>query len=125
MSKQIRAVAGGFPEAEAEKRLPGMSMSPLETLEHLCDCCCAYLTEDKSQYAWGSYRLSERNMGSALAELESQRARARQEMEATNREEQLAHSFDYLMAHDAYHVGQLAACRMACDPTWDSMSLYR
>ncbi|MFN8140693.1 MAG: hypothetical protein U0R49_12935 [Fimbriimonadales bacterium] len=124
MTKQLNAVIAGFPEAEARKTREGMSMSPLQMVEHLCDCIQAYKAPDRRTYFWGSYKLADDTVTGALTALNTERTAVRAFIEGTSDEKLLEESFDYLMSHDAYHVGQLAACRMASDPAWDSMSLY-
>lgn len=125
MTKQLNAVIAGFPEQAANKTLEGISMTPVQMVEHLCDCIQAYKAPDKSAYAWGSFKLADPSVTGALTTLNAERATVRTFIESATDEKTLAHAFDYLMAHDAYHVGQLAACRMASDPDWDNMSLYQ
>jgi hypothetical protein len=125
MRKQLEAVLEGFPEDAVGRRFPTINLTPLEAVEHLCDTYSAYLSVDRRSYRWGSYRLSNSDWESVLTEFWSVRGQAREAVRSSNDDAFVALAFDYVMAHDAYHVGQLAACRMACDPEWDPESLYK
>lgn len=125
MRKQLEAVLDGFPEDAVGRRFPTISLAPIEAVEHLCDAYSGYLANDRRNYRWGSYRLLSSDWESALKELWLVRGQAREAVQNSNDDAFIALAFDYVMAHDAYHVGQLAACRMACDPKWDPESLYK
>jgi len=43
---------------------------------------------------------------------------------AMTSEEAAKASLDYVVIHDAYHVGQMALLRLEQEPGWDPYSLY-
>lgn len=124
VGRQLAAVLEGFPGPGLHSKLSEPMMTPMEMVEHLCDCYSAYTSPDPGKYGWGSYKLSASDLQGALSELAGMRSKAKDLILTAEDPDTVMHAFDYVIAHDAYHVGQLAACRMACDPSWDPFSLY-
>ncbi len=124
--KQIAAVFSGLDrEALQSKPIPQL-MSPYEQLEHLCECYQAYETVAKGgEYsAWGSYRIPVDGQADPIEFLLKARASAAIIAAADQSEEGVRHAFDYLVLHEAYHVGQMCPIRLALDPSWNAYSIY-
>ncbi|MER3414413.1 MAG: hypothetical protein C4341_09345 [Armatimonadota bacterium] len=99
-------------------------LSPRQLAEHLCDCYRAAIAALKGEsHDWGTYRLSDG--GDPLEAWRRERAAAIEAIRTGDPEKAPHVGLEYLALHDAYHVGQLCAVRLALDPEWDAYSIYR
>lgn len=123
---QIEKCMEGLTEAEFDTRPSPHAKSPREILEHLCECYEAFLasTEGKS-HSWGTYAIENKSSANLLATFRDLRRRATAAAVAQEEEETLKHAHAYIVAHDNYHVGQLALARLTLNPEWDGYSIYR
>lgn len=122
---QIERCYEGLDEAGLDYRPAPQAMSPREILEHYCECHQAFLdsTEGK-KFSWGEYSLPDKSGPALKRTFEDLRSRAEAAIAANPDETTLKNAHAYLIAHDAYHVGQLALTRLALNPEWDPYSIY-
>jgi uncharacterized damage-inducible protein DinB len=123
---QIDQVLNGLPSDHHDHRLTSKAMTPRETQLHLAEVYQAVITEAAGEkYEWGSFKVEDdswENLWRLRHELRSQ-AKAALTQGADERLPRLA--LDYIVSHDAYHVGQMALLRMELDPNWDPYSIYQ
>lgn len=122
---QLDQVLNDLPQSLRETRLTPSSMSPDETLEHLCECYQAAIEEaDGKSHDWGSFKLASAGWDERLATCRDLRGKA---LEALLHDDaqMLKACSSYITTHDVYHVGQLAALRISGDPSWDPYSIYK
>ncbi|GIV02997.1 MAG: hypothetical protein D6724_10885 [Armatimonadetes bacterium] len=121
-SKQVTAcLAGLAPDHWDAKPLPPIG-SPREIVHHLCDAYCAVVAQaEGKEYEWGSFALPAG--ADPCAVWREERNKAVKALAGADAATSLG--LDYIALHDAYHVGQLCAVRLALDPEWDSYSIYR
>lgn len=125
VASQVAAVLDGMPSEHLDGKLTPHAMSPRETIVHLCDCACALKAMLKEgKYSWGSYEARAADMPALVEEWKSLRAEALAEAFADGSDKALGEISDFIVLHDAYHVGQLAAYRLATDPAWDAYAIY-
>lgn len=122
---QIAKVFENLPEDSWDLQLTPSSLSPRQTLEHLCEVYEAFLAlSEGREHQWGSFTVEDRSvlgLKSLAAEL---RSRAVVKALATDNPDVIKAAVDYVAQHDAYHVGQIAALRIAHEPSWDPYSIY-
>lgn len=125
VGKQLTAAFVGASEAALTTKLTPEGMSGYEMLDHLGDCYSAMIqsTSGGGEYAWGSYKLPDGDFNSKWATLQDLRSKAKAAALGGS-EDALKHAFDFISAHDAYHVGQMALLRLQHEPGWDPYSLY-
>ncbi|HXH62246.1 MAG TPA: DinB family protein [Fimbriimonadaceae bacterium] len=123
--KQIEKALEGLDESKWEGRLRADCMSPAETVAHLTEC---YIAAQKDiagkQHEWGSYFASEDTPEGLLKTMRAEREKACESIRGANDENALKAATQYIVLHDAYHVGQLSAYRMGVEPEWDSYTIY-
>lgn len=123
---QLDKVFEGVPEDRRNFRVADHAMSPEETLLHLCEVYFAFeCSLDGKQHAWGSFKPADPAWEGLWAEFESSRNRVVHRACDDPSDDTLRHAHDYLIAHDAYHIGQMASCRLGMDPNWNPYCLYR
>lgn len=123
---QLDAVVHGMPETAQEVAPTPISMTPKQTIEHLCEAYQAVTVHaEGGTYEWGSFSIADKSWSNLTSTLESLRMSARSAVTQDENEDRLKSGYDYIVAHDAYHVGQLAIARIAADPEWDPYSMYR
>ncbi len=100
------------------------ALSPHETAIHLADCYSAFLAFlDNRSYEWGSFRPDEDSPEAAIQSMWNKRAEARAAI--TVGDERAARmATDFIILHDAYHVGQMVSNRRVIDPSFDYSKLY-
>jgi uncharacterized damage-inducible protein DinB len=123
---QVRQVLEGFKPEYYEHRAWASAISPRETLNHLAEAYQAFITTSEGgKHNWGTFNLKGSTWDERLAEWSDLRNRACEIATSSNDGEVHKHAFEYIVAHDSYHVGQLAACRIEIDPSWDPFSIYQ
>jgi uncharacterized damage-inducible protein DinB len=121
---QLKACFEGLPVELREASLAETSMSPRQTLAHLAEsyqALAAHLSGEK--FEWGKFSsegLDWENLKSTTFTLRSAAL-----AKASDKVDDLKAVHDYVIAHDAYHVGQLCALRLANEPGWEAYSIYR
>jgi len=122
--RQLEACwAGLSAENWDAEPLPNI-MSPRQVAEHLCDCYRGGAAALRGEpYEWGTYRLPEG--AEPLSTWRAERANAVEAIRGGDPEKGPHVALEYIALHDAYHVGQLCAVRLALDPEWDAYSIYK
>lgn len=123
---------------QLEKALDGMSsdqcaMSPMttlmsasQTMEHLCEAytACEAALQHKT-HEWGSYQSGLSDPDALKAHMFELRDRVTAMVTESQDERAYALASDYILQHDAYHIGQLCACRIALDPEFNPYAIYQ
>lgn len=122
---QLRQTLAGFPEAAMDTKLCPTGMTAKDMVEHLCEAYEAVLAEVAGkQHEWGSYSIPDKSWANIMSTFEATRQKAGQAV--TSDDEKLAKlAHDYMVAHDAYHVGQLVLMRLEAEPDWNFLAIYR
>ncbi|MBS1728318.1 MAG: hypothetical protein JST51_16480 [Armatimonadetes bacterium] len=122
---QFMACLKGLSESDFEKKPVEHLMSMKECLEHMTECCLAVQTISRGEkHDWGNYKFPKGTMSELIALYQSERAKS--SAIALERFEEESHfAKDFFIAHEFYHVGQMAAVRMALEPDWNMYSIYR
>lgn len=123
---QLEKVIDGLTEAEIDvKPLPTL-MSVRETVVHITECCVAAKKHLVGQtHDWGTYKPEDPSWDGLTTELWAQLTQATEAILATDDESLVIGTLPYLAPHTYYHVGQIAAIRLALNPEWNSYSIYR
>lgn len=121
---QLDKALTGLPEELTSFRFEN-GMTPFEQVTHLTE---AYVALEKmlagAEHEWGSYTLEGKSWPEALETMKTQRATTSEKV-LKGDDDAIKKGTDFIVGHDYYHVGQLAAIRVAKDPAWDPMSIYR
>lgn len=122
---QVTKVFEGMPESLQDAKLGAEAMSPRETLAHLTECYHAVLAalEDKP-YEWGSYTPPSNGWDDLVSTFDSCREQAAAATLASSNPSASKVAMDYMVQHDAYHVGQIAQLRILQEPGWNAYSIY-
>ncbi len=121
---QLEQVVSGMTESQFDHRLVPTAMTARETLVHMTECYVAgRASADGREHEWGSYQAAGSDLHSLLEAYRTERARAVEELMVDD--EGRIRVANWLIGHDYYHVGQMAATRLATDPEWDTFSIYR
>lgn len=124
---QVERVFEGLPVSSWNARVSEEAMSPLETVEHLCHVIFAFTTEVTTgePFDW------EQDFATGISDpldlwdrFVADRARAVSMVSSSEDDVAFAHAFDYIILHEAYHVGQIALLRISTEPDWNPYSLY-
>ncbi len=122
---QVDKVFAGLPGELWSAKTSAGGMTPLEIASHLTEC---YLAAQKSckgeEHEWGSYVAPDDDPDAVMASLRSERTKASEELMRANNEKAFKDATQYIVLHDAYHVGQMAALRVEKDVAWDPYSIY-
>ena len=122
--KQVDRVLDGLAE-DKWSTTAGGCMSPSETVVHLTECYVAAQTHlSGGTHEWGSYKAEEEAPAELAAKMRSERTKAWDALLGSDAADVGETATQYLLLHDAYHVGQLATLRMGVDPEWDAYSIY-
>lgn len=124
-ANQVDKVLEGLSEDKYDGKLRDDCMSPRETIAHLTECYIAAKTDlDGGKHEWGSYVPDDKDLGAMKAKMQEERSRVIEAILASDSEKVGEVATQYLLLHDAYHVGQLATYRMGVDTDWDAYSIY-
>ncbi|MCC6686573.1 MAG: DinB family protein [Fimbriimonadaceae bacterium] len=125
-AKQINAVFSNIAADHWDRRATSEAMTPLESIRHLAHCYTAFMSEARGQsWDWRApFDLGVTEPEDILAKANELRAQAVDMVKSSTDETIYEKAINYILLHDAYHVGQMALFRMQTDPTWDPHSLY-
>lgn len=121
---QVTKVFEDMPTEAWDKSVTPLSMTPRETMIHLCDCCQAFLSEDPSAYEWGSFDGDGISNEDIVSKYDELRSKCVDKVNMTGNDEVLKGASAYIALHEAYHVGQMASLRLSVDPNWNAYSIY-
>jgi uncharacterized damage-inducible protein DinB len=124
---QVERVFEAMPPEIWNARLSDEAMTPLETLEHLCHVIFAFSTEVATgePFDWDTeFATGMKDPVELWDRFVADRARAVTMVSGSSDDEVFARAFDYLILHEAYHVGQMAQLRITMEPDWNPYSLY-
>jgi len=124
--RQVEMVLDGFAAEKWDKSLSEGSMNTTELVGHLTEC---YLAVQKhmlgEEHEWGSYIPAQESAQELVAAMRTEREKAKEALLAASSDDAVKAATDYVVLHDVYHVGQMAALRMSVDPEWDAYSIYK
>lgn len=125
-AKQIHAVFDSIATDHWDRRATSEAMTPLESIRHLAHCYTAFMSEARGQsWDWRApFDLGVTEPEDILAKANELRAQAVDMVKSSTDETIYEKAINYILLHDAYHVGQMALFRMQTDPTLDPHSLY-
>ncbi len=122
---QYEHVLNGMPETAWDAHACQGGMSVREIVEHLCEVYTAFQRIARGEdYKWGSYKVDDHSSSHLLELRKKLRDEAVDFATSSSEDQVLQGAMDYLVLHDAYHVGQLALIRMNADPAWNPYSIY-
>ena len=122
---QVDAVLRGLSEDEWDSKVRDGCMTVRETVSHLTECYIAARKDIEGQpHEWGSYVVADDAPAVILAEMQSERQKVWEVLMAADIEKAGKVATQFIILHDAYHVGQLCAIRMAAEPAWDPYAIY-
>lgn len=121
---QLTRCLQDLPADLLDKRLTEKGMSPRETASHLCESYLALDAHNKGRhYEWGSFSAEALAWDRLLAKMFELRKEAAAGT-CVDEDDKLRACHDYIVAHDAYHVGQLCQLRLQFQPDWEPYSIY-
>jgi uncharacterized damage-inducible protein DinB len=122
--KMLGRVFDGLEDEELDFRPVPTAFSFREHVTHLCAACEALIAlREGRHFDWDTFEAKGTTLQEMLSQFRSLRLKAIPLVEDITPEaaELLT---DYLVLHEAYHVGQLSLTRHCLHPEWDSLSLY-
>ena len=123
--KQIEACLNGLGEDGFDSKCAPIAMTPREILEHLAEAYQAFIAASKGEeHQWGSFQVEDKstsNLKQVFADTRSQAVAAALSNEG---DKTAKAAYDYIIAHDNYHVAQLVLTRLQLEPDWDSYAIY-
>jgi hypothetical protein len=124
-SYQLDKVLEGVAEKDLDFKVTPTAMTIRELVEHLCEVYTAVEEETRgASHSWGSFSIEDKSWQNLKAQLSALRSRALQIVRDAQEDKALLSGSAFLVAHDYYHVGQLATLRLATNPEWDAYSIY-
>lgn len=124
IGKQIEKTLDGLKDEDWEMRSRPGGMSTAEIVEHLCEASQAMAASSRGeQHEWGSFSIADKSPTNLINTFKDLRAQALDACDSHTEEGQKGLS-EYVILHDAYHLGQLCANRLECDPNWNAYSIY-
>lgn len=126
VSYQLDKVFEGVSEADLDFKVAPAAMSIREIAEHLCEVYTAVETESNGgSHSWGSFSIEDKSWSNLMEQFHALRANVLAIASNASDEKAVLNASAYLVAHDYYHVGQLASLRLATDSGWDAYSIYK
>jgi uncharacterized damage-inducible protein DinB len=139
VSRQIERAVTGLTEEQADFRFGEGIMSVRDTLVHLADNCLALSAElEGRKHDFGAWRPSGEGLVHLLREWgelrEQALAKVAERLRGVDLDALMKVSFatwpgwkvltEWVVTHDAYHLGQICALRLAQCPDWDMYTVY-
>lgn len=120
---QISAAVAGLDSQAAETRTNPESMTIRQQVAHTAEAAVAVLAGfEGREHPWGEWDPEDRSWSGIKKARQDARAAAITALPEDDAS--LWQAYSLLVAHDYYHVGQIAAARSVVHPEWDTYSLY-
>lgn len=124
---QLEKVLEGLDGSHVDGKPIATAMSLRETVVHLAEAYTAAKKQSVGEkHSWGTFTLPSDNWHELVERFFALRAEAVEAalgMEDEDAGVKEAHSF--ILAHDYYHVGQIAAIRLSMNREFDTYAIYR
>ncbi|RYG26932.1 hypothetical protein EON82_01335 [bacterium] len=121
--KQITLAIKGLDSGMAEACAYQGGMTIREQVHHLAEACVALMAIfEGRQHEWGSWDPEDRSWNGVKKAWRELRPKAVAAI--GDSDDALLHGHNLLVAHDYYHVGQIAAARRTVQPDWTSYEIY-
>jgi len=125
VSFQLEKVLSGVTEDALDFKIAPSAMTIRQLVEHLCEVYTALEAESRgASHSWGTFRVEDKSWSNLTTQFTSLRSKAIEIASAAEDDKALLSASAYIVAHDFYHVGQIATLRLATDSTWDPYSIY-
>lgn len=122
---QLEKCLEGVREEDLGQKVCDQAMTLPDMVEHLCEVYQAVVTEaGGGKHEWGSFSIQDKSWTNLLSTFGTMRTAACDAV-VSDDEEKAKHAHDFIVAHDAYHVGQIALLRLKTNPDWNPYSIYR
>jgi uncharacterized damage-inducible protein DinB len=122
VGKQVRAAVDGLSQEGWNTRPTETAMTPREIVTHLCGVYEYATAKARGEQAtWTEYACAG-DTNELMADFDSKRQEAITACLAS--EDPYEMLTDYIIVHDAYHVGQLCTARFVVQPDWDPYAIY-
>lgn len=121
--KQLKACLKDLPNEAGSIKLTDQGMTIEDIIQHLGDCYTAIL-QGTDGYDWGSFQSAKGELAEKSEEILGLRAKALDKLFADPDQIDYPKVTDFIVLHDAYHVGQLVLCRLIAEPGWNHYSIY-
>jgi uncharacterized damage-inducible protein DinB len=122
---QLEKCFEGMREDTLDLRICPTTRTPREHMIHLCDVYNGYLKAAAGEeYEWGSFEPSDTSFEGLKKTLQQLRGQAVEQALKAKNEQAVADAFDYIQAHECYHIGQICLTRIQNEPDWDPYSIY-
>jgi len=122
---QVDAVLKGLNEDEWDAKVRDGCMTVRETVSHLTECYIAARKDIGGQpHEWGAYVPADDSPAAIVNEMQAERQKVWEALMDADIEKAGKVATQFIILHDAYHVGQLCAVRMAVEPAWDPYAIY-
>ena len=121
---QVAQAIAGLDAEHAEARATEGGMTVREAVQHLAEAAVATLAAYEGRaHDFGTYAPDDRSWPGVKNAWRALRAEAVAKL--PDDDASLWSAFAFLVGHDYYHVGQIAAARLAVHPEWDAFVIYR
>lgn len=125
VKKQIDKVLQSFPQEHLDFKATEQAMSAREQLLHLGEVSLAVVEATKgAEHLWGTYEVQDTSFNTLMKSYEILRSEAVEASLSSGDETLLEKLMNFIVLHEAYHVGQLALTRLAVEPEWNAYTIY-
>jgi hypothetical protein len=125
IGSQLRKVFEGLQPGYQDFRVTAKAMSPRDSLEHLCEVYQAVVSMSAGkEHEWGSFSIDDKSWDNLWSTMWRMRGDAVAAVSGSDDDKTLKAGHDYIVSHEAYHVGQAALVRLATDADWNPYSIY-
>jgi len=122
---QLAKAFEGLEGDDWHRRSAPEAMSPYEMAVHLSECYTAATKEFYGEHhEWGSFVVENDDPSTVFAKMLELRDQAAETLLVADDDKAHDLATDFVLLHDAYHIGQLATTRLQIG-NWDPYSLYK
>lgn len=123
---QIETSLGSVSDEHLDTKALPTLMSARETMLHLYEVYEAFLTEAAGgKHEWGAYEVPADIQADIRSQWIAHRRKAVEVALASDDEKTEKLAMAFIVIHDAYHVGQVCANRIALEPDFNPYMIYR
>lgn len=122
---QLNGCLAGITDATLDSKLTSQAMTIREQIAHLGEAYQATKTSlAGGKHEWGQFEVPDTSMPALADYVMTLRSQAIDALMGEDDAKAFELATDYIILHDAYHVGQMVIGRLEIEPDWNSYAIY-
>jgi len=125
-AKMLAIALTGIAPEHVDQRAHSTMMSFREHVNHISECAFVVIKMGRGEeHTFGTFSSDHPEFSAMIQEMFALRKQVLDAAVSSGADQDITTAWNYIIEHEMYHIGQIAATRQALEPAWSSHSLYQ